>query len=366
MRNIGELIMDNKDYVGWKLFDKVHLVCKYQTPYAYSSRPSMKFEGEIAYVVPEGDKSMLKRARDWATWIEYGPSIKNEDTNHWTYEWTKKHDPIEYIYDNKDFTLELYAVAENSSQGGKLSFWNCRITAPDNKVFLTAISTNLLLEILQQNDFSNGICKSPMMFARCKGGVGMLSESMPSYQAALSDMETKKNLSKGKTKNPPIGATHITPTCSNVYLGTYYQWCAPIHKCDDKYRMRDKLIGFKVLKKPIERYYYPTYSTTKTKLSDYVEGRIWRDDFVKSIPSRAVGSTTVEIDVSPETVISKLNSNFIDALNESLTPGGCGNTNYSLLYHAVNVGISDSKDFYDLPISIKYPLLENGYEIIYE
>ena len=358
--------MDNKDYVGWKLFDRVHLICKYQTPCDYSSRQSKKFEGHVAYVVPEGDKDMLKRARDWSTWVEYGPRVRDEDTNNWTYEWTKKHDPIEYTYDNKDFTLELYAVAEGSSQGGKLSFWNCKVTAPDGNVFLTAISTNLLLEILQQNDFSNGICKSPMMFARCKGGVGMLSESMPSYQAALADMETKKNLSKGKTKKPPLGATHITPTCSNVYLGTFYQWCEPIYKCDDKYRMRDKLIGFKVLKKPIEKYYYPTYYDSKPKLSDYFEDRVWRDDFVKSIPSRAVGTITVEMDAEPSDIINKLNSKFIDALNESLTPNGCGNMNYSLHYYATNVGISDKNDFYDLPISIKYPLIENGYEIIYE
>ena len=89
-------------------------------------------------------------------------------------------------------------TSENSSQGGKLSFWNCRLTK-DDKTFIIGIATNLLLNVLKNNTFIDGKCQSPLMFARCKGGVGILSENMESYKTKTKECieYLKRNLNFG-------------------------------------------------------------------------------------------------------------------------------------------------------------------------
>ena len=336
--------MSDKEFVGWKLCDKIKLICRDSYRYEDNDLP-------IAYVVPDDNKEMLNRAREWARWVErseYVPGIG--------YSIVVEHTATEYDYDNKDFVLELYDVAKESSQGGKLSFWNCKITAPDGKQFLVGIAANLLLDVLKNNDFVNGKCCSPLMFARCKGGVGMLSETMPSYQQALKDMDTRKNLSKGKTKKPPIGATHITPTCKNVYLGTYYIWYDPIYD-GDFYRLNwyEKFKGIKRRDIPKEVFFYPAYDKNRTKLSDYLTEYSLKYELEEKIPSRAIGNEVVDIDLSSDRVVSHVN----DKLTEIIA-----NNEYSQIsYFGGLFGLSDSKSEYTLPDDLLKAMISNGYRV---
>ena len=66
------------------------------------------------YAVSEG--SNLDNARYWA------------ERSDW--------EPKEYKYKNGTFTLKVTNAAGHSSQGGKLSFWNCQIRTEDGKEFL--------------------------------------------------------------------------------------------------------------------------------------------------------------------------------------------------------------------------------------
>ena len=336
--------MSEKDFVGWKLFDKVKLICRDSYNYEDNNLP-------LAYVVPEDNKEMLERAREWAHWVEHSDYVPGVG-----YSIVEEHTATEYEYDNKNFVLELYDVAKESSQGGKLSFWNCKITAPDGKQFLVGIAANLLLDVLKNTDFSDGRCCSYLMFARCKGGVGMLSETMPSYQQALRDMDTRKNLSKGKTKKPPMGVTHITPTCKNVYLGTYYVWYDPIYD-EDFYRLHwyKKFIGIRRRETPKEVFFYPTYDKGRTKLSEYLTEYSLKYELEDKIPSRAVGTDSVAIDLSSDEVVSLTNDKLINVVN---------NKEYSQIsYFGELFGLSNNKDEYTLPEEMSKALIEAGYII---
>ena len=92
--------MSEKDFVGWKLFDTVILVCRDAYDYEGNNCP-------LAYVVPKDNKEMLERAREWAHWVErseYVPGIG--------YSIVEEHTATEYEYDNKNFVLELHDVAK--------------------------------------------------------------------------------------------------------------------------------------------------------------------------------------------------------------------------------------------------------------
>ena len=89
----------------------------------------------------------------------------------------------------------------------------------DGKSFIVGINSDYLLEILRYNDFVKGVCQSTMSFARCKGGVGMLNEAMPSYQQFLQDEEQRVAMSKGKTKKRIPGHLYKTLTDGHVFFG---------------------------------------------------------------------------------------------------------------------------------------------------
>ena len=237
----------SEKYVGWQLFDKVTIVAK---GYNHWVNNEYVTDGLQGYIVDPSNKKMLESARNWGRWVEYGRYVPGEG-----YPDKVEHEPEEFTFDNNGFTLELVDCAEQSSQGGKLSFWNCNITK-DGHTFLVGIAANLLLDVLKHNTFIDGKCQTPLMFARCKGGVGMLSENMESYQQALNDMQLKKKVSSGKTSKHKIGHIYSTLTASDAYLADLYCWYEPIiekhyyHSWSSS-PTYDKTVGFRKLDKPI-------------------------------------------------------------------------------------------------------------------
>lgn len=149
------------DYKGYKLLDKVILVCR-DLPSHNGGGLNCGAKEYQAYLVDPSNKSQLKSARDWAKWTEYGPSCKNEN-GRWTHEWEINHKPAEFTFDNDGFTLELLDCAGGSSQGGKLSFWNC-LVKKDDKIFKIGINSEMLLNLLKDADFNKGVCQSPLIF----------------------------------------------------------------------------------------------------------------------------------------------------------------------------------------------------------
>jgi hypothetical protein len=118
------------DYKGYKLVGKIILVGK----------ELRKDEEHMqAYLVDPSNKKQLESALHWAKWVEYGPY----DRETRKYEWSIDHDGTEFEFDNTGFSLELLDCAGGSSQGGKLSFWNCLVTKDDH-VFKIGINSDML------------------------------------------------------------------------------------------------------------------------------------------------------------------------------------------------------------------------------
>lgn len=211
----------NNEYSGWNLFNKVIIVAKEKTRYCWDTG-KQEFEGYQGYIVDPSNKSMLKSARNWGTinrWID-------NDAGDREYISIK---PEEFEYENKGFKLALYKAAGGSTQGGKLSFWNCLITAPDGKKFIVGIAADLLLDMLKSSTVINGEVQADLVFARQNGQVGMLSEDMQLYKDALRDMELKANAKRGMTSKFTVGHVYETLTESNIYLGKFYRWYEPIY-----------------------------------------------------------------------------------------------------------------------------------------
>ncbi len=151
------------------------------------------------YVVPEG--SSLDNARYWA------------ESSNWK--------PKEYKYKNGTFTLRITNAADHSSQGGKLSFWNCQIRTEDEKEFLIGIASDCLAELIINNTLINGKCQNKIYFAKCGNSTWAITENMPSYKIALEDKKIKET--KTTTKYEP-GDLVGSLTYTELYLGEVYEY----------------------------------------------------------------------------------------------------------------------------------------------
>lgn len=164
------------------------------------------------YIVEPNNKSMLETALKWAKYRVYeydekGNYIHNKYTDL---------EGIVHTYNKNEFTLELYDSASGSTQGGKLSFWNCLITCPDNKQFIIGINSDILINLLKHNTFINGKCNNPVSFGRAKGNVGAFTINMDEYKQAQED--DKLRTLKNTTKYIP-GDIVFSKTQTLLYIG---------------------------------------------------------------------------------------------------------------------------------------------------
>lgn len=217
------------EYKGWKLFDKVILIAKQKDKNGF----------EQAYVVEYGNASQLKTAMDWAR-----DRVWNSETR----EYGKETPGVEFEFENEGFEVELYDSANGSSQGGKLSFWDCLIRKDDH-IFRIGINSDYLLELLKTTTVINGVVQEKVFFARNNGRVGLLHEGMKEYKDALKDMQFKKNVSENKTKNHIRGHAYSSITLKNMYLGEIYNWLE-IDKNSGYYHT------YKLLNKPKKEYIF--------------------------------------------------------------------------------------------------------------
>ena len=202
----------------YKLLDNIMLVCRDEEH--YKSTDALQ-----AYLVDPSNKNQLESARRWATWTEYGDYIKTE-SGKWKYEWEKHHEPVEHTFGNQHFKLELLDCAGGSSQGGKLSFWNCIVSKEDKK-FKIGINSDMLLELLKNATFVKGVCQDDLLFVTDNGKVGMCAEGSEIHRAAIRDMELKAESKKKAVSKFSFGDIITTPTLKEVYLGTitrYYRF----------------------------------------------------------------------------------------------------------------------------------------------
>jgi hypothetical protein len=304
------------DYKGYKLLDKILLVCRdipeHEESFGYNSRTTCY----QAYLVDPASSKQLDSARHWAKWTEYGPAYKDSEGK-WTRDYEIEHSPIEFEFENNGFTLELLDCAGGSSQGGKLSFWNC-LVSKDDKIFKIGINSDMLLDLLKNATFDKGKCQSPLIFITQNGKVGMTAEGSDTYKQCVSDRELKKALKASQVSKFEFGDILKTTTINEVYLGTVYQYYSfdpgnNPNRYTKYYDFRDCIIT--KLAKPIKYHVFDTI-TDQTKLSDFTNKyghSSWYSfpDFKKSCPKRTVDSK-IELDITQEDFYKQLGTKIYD------------------------------------------------------
>lgn len=153
------------------------------------------------YIVDIDDKSMMKNAIKWA-----GKDYRLNE------------------FDNEGFEIELYDAAKWSSQGGKLSFMNCKVRK-NNGEWIVGLSSDLLLSTLKSSTCINGVFKEKMRFGRLSGALTVFHEGMKSYKSALEHMEYRDLYKKcKKTKKRIPGYRYFCLTEDKVFLGDIYSY----------------------------------------------------------------------------------------------------------------------------------------------
>ncbi len=331
------------DYKGWKIPENIIIVAK--AARIWKDYKRVHEDCLQGYVVDAENKEMLESAHNWAKWTEYVQPYNIETR---TYADVIEHQGVEYHFTNEGFTLELLDSASGSSQGGKLSFWNCKITK-DDKEFIIGIASDYLLELLLNSTFINGKCQEKLSFARCKGGVGMTTKNMPIYKQFLEDEQKRATMKRGKTKKREIGHLYSTLTGGDVFLGRFYRWYEPVYSetTRNRYWWDRKLIGFERLEKPVEQYWSPMHYEEKTKTSDYFGKYFYWSD---STPARTDCGQVVEIDMTPEEILEK----HLDLLlkNDIQT------YQLSSIWSSIGVGTSDKE--YTMPDYIRKLITDRG------
>ena len=234
----------SNDYQQIKIANEIIIVERDQAYRSWVDWRDVKGQGmHQGYIVDAGNKKMLETAKKWASYTYYDDSLFQlyQDYKHehhadatcdaeaekiWKqYKASAKHiEGIEHKYQNGQFEITLCDSAHGSSQGGKLSFWNCIITCPDGKEFLVGINADILLELLLKNTFVDGKCQSKVWLGRIGGKqVGAFTASMELYDQAQKDEATRQSVAK-KTVKYQAGDILATLTSKSVYLGTAYKY----------------------------------------------------------------------------------------------------------------------------------------------
>lgn len=353
----------------YKLLDNIRLVCRDEDYYKNKSTDVLQ-----AYLVDPSNKKQLESARNWATWTEYGPSVKTE-SGKWEREWTKEHKPLEYTFGNQHFNLELLDCAGGSSQGGKLSFWNC-IVSKNNQRFKIGINSDMLLELLKNATFVKGVCQDDLLFVTDNGKVGMCAEGSEVHKAAIKDMELRAESKKKAVSKFSFGDIVTTPTLKEVYLGTitqYYTFDPGINanRYAIDYNLHDCTIT--KLAKPITYHVFDSVYGNKTKISEFLDGygtSRWCSypDFKKTCPKRVIDGK-FEIDCSEECFKEELIKKIYDykAFEEYVKSSYLTTAKDRVLYYFLG---KDTFGFgsepFEIPNEIMYKIKSAGIKYIEE
>lgn len=194
-----------------------------------------KDELPLAYVCNAEKEEQIENGKNWAGRI-------NSDK-----------EPVIHYFDNEDFTFEVITCPENSNQGGKLSFWICKITTKDGYSFCTNINSLLLEYLLKECDFKKGVCQDKVIFVRNKSQLGLITKNGELYQQLLASDYMREN-PKAKIDTYVPGDVVETLKDKYVYIGSLYEQFSYEKYCD--YDNHKYIFTITIPKNPIEKYFY--------------------------------------------------------------------------------------------------------------
>lgn len=213
-------------YNYWKMMDRVGVAVCAQKPENWRGKES--FDG---YIFEPSEKASREKAEEWARRYE----------NRWDKDKeTIVIDPNVYEFDNEGFTVTILDSAGGSSQGGRLSFWKCRVEK-DGVSFIVGVNDAILADLIRNSDIEQGRVKQKLMFARRGGQPGFIHENMEAYQEAVADMKKKADLkSAKKTSKWEIGGVYSTLTQTDICIGELWDHYEVVEKKDDYWYSRTK------------------------------------------------------------------------------------------------------------------------------
>ena len=360
------------NYQGYKLIDKIILVCR---DIAEHKENSARKEYQ-AYLVDPSNKKQLESARSWAKWTEYDPSYKDENGK-WTRDYEIEHEPVEFEFDNNGFILELRDCAGGSSQGGKLSFWNCIVTKDDIS-FIIGINSDMLLELLKNATFINGKCQSPLIFITKTGRVGMTIEGSETWHQCIRDRELKNTMKRTQTSKFSFGDKISTATIDEYYLGTITKYYEFNPGRNEDYRYRSAGIDLREctitkLKKPITYHLFEScYNRNSlTDVLNNLESSVYSYfSLKKACPKRSITGQLI-MDCSEEEFKQRLikkiydYESFTERLKESHCYKGCDEVRI-LYYFLGKYTFGYGFDPFDLPDALVEKLKALGVKYIDE
>lgn len=281
------------DYKGWKIPQRLYIYSKkYKTAYEYPQ----------AMIASSEKENAIDTAKRWASGKYSGYT---------------KEDYIEYIIDNEGIELEILDSANGSSQGGKLSFWNC-ILSKDNMKVVVGIGSDLLLELIRNSNFINGKCQDKLIMARIGQHWGALHKDMPQYQEAIADIKISNDFDNAKkTSSWEKGYEYYSKTQSGVYLYDLYVWriCEHINGHWFYSRPQYKITEFKKPKK-IKVIEWTSWIKNKniTSLSELMKngGGKYSSEYYKEylkLPPRIKGEKILDIDLTASDIDILLQKN---------------------------------------------------------
>lgn len=184
------------EYNGIKIYDEVTIV---------------KNKGGQGYVVEKGNKQQMKSAINWAEGWANLPYTTHD-------------------YKNGQFKFIISSAPKYSSQGGKLSFMNCDIIAPDGEKFLVGISSESVVKLLKANDFSNGELKGTCYLGRQNGGqCCAFTENMEEYKMAQEDSKKRDMMKSETTDKYVVGDIVENLNTKEIYAGVLYKYFETKH-----------------------------------------------------------------------------------------------------------------------------------------
>ena len=188
---------------GLTFSDKVVIVYKHMPYKNYTD----VYQG---FLVDPSNKRQLDKARQWGT--EYHAGGQFKQTAVW--------EPHEYFTNNENFKITVAEAAEYSSQGGKLSFWNC-IVEKDGHKFMIGINQDILLSLIQQSTIKNGVIQEPCRLVKMMGTAGAIQDGME--EVKYTNIKDASN-HVSKTKVWKVGQSYKTKTKHDIYIGKFYDW----------------------------------------------------------------------------------------------------------------------------------------------
>ena len=178
------------------------------------------------YVSDANDKNTLKTGENWAT------------TTRWVNNKSIKIEPLIIHTKNNGFKLSLDSSAGGSSQGGKLSFWMCRIDKDDIHGRI-GINQEELNQLFKESTFINGVCQQEVCFYRIGGQVGACVVGGERYKEFYNIKDKDTQLSKAKkTTKWELGRVYESKTMKSVWIGVItdiktgnkFNWILDIYK----------------------------------------------------------------------------------------------------------------------------------------